>query len=269
MRPGPRIFGVVNVTEDSFSDGGRYLAPAAAVAHARLLFAAGADVVELGASSTHPDARPVPAELEIERLAPVLDALEGSGIPLGVDSFHAGTQRWALERGVSWLNDTQGFPEPESVPGLADASCGLVVMHSVQRRGSAQRRVTDPDEVRAGIEVFFKERIAALRALGVARDRLVLDPGMGFFLGSTPLPSLAVLRDLGGLRERFGLPLLVSVSRKSFLRVLTGRSIAESGAATLAAELFAAGRGVDYIRTHDPGPLRDGLAVLAALDSPA
>ncbi len=243
-------------------------ASGAAASHARSLFAAGADVVELGASSTHPDARPVPAELEIERLSPVLDALQGSGIPLAVDSFHPATQGWALERGVAWLNDTQGFPEAGDVPGLAQASCGLVVMHSIQRRGAAQARVTRTEEVRAGIEIFFKERVAALGALGVARDRLVLDPGMGFFLGSTPEPSLAVLRDLAGLRERFGLPLLISVSRKSFLRALTGRSIAESGAATLAAELFAAARGVDYIRTHDPGPLRDALAVLAALDAP-
>jgi len=138
-------------------------------------------------------------------------------------------------------------------------------MHSIQR-GRATRDATTAVRP-ADIEGFFAVRIAALEAAGVARERLILAPGMGFFLGSHAEPSLRALRTLPALRARFGLPVLVSVSRKSFLGALTGAPVHERGAATLAAELFAAQRGADYIRTHDVRALRDGLAVLRALES--
>ena len=210
----PRIFGIVNLTEDSFSDGGRYLEPGAALRHAHTLVDEGADVIEFGPSSTHPNARPVSPADEIRRLEPVFAGLEGSGIPLAVDAFQPETQRWALAHGADWLNDTLGFPEPAAVPELASSSCKLVVMHSVQRRGQAERRDTEPRRLLAEIESFFAERVQALVEAGVSKERLVLDPGMGFFLGSRPESSLAVLRELPGLRARFGLRLLVSVSRK-------------------------------------------------------
>jgi dihydropteroate synthase type 2 len=264
-RARPTLVGIVNLTEDSFSDGGRYLAPAASLAHARRLLAEGAEVVDLGAASSHPDSKGVSPDEEIERLAPVVDALQGEGAALSIDSFASETQRWALGRGVDYLNDIQGFSEPELYPELARAEARLIVMHSIQRRGRAVRERTAARDVLAAIDAFFSERIAALEVAGVARERLILDPGMGFFLGSDPEPSLAVLRTLPDLRSRFGLPVLISVSRKSFLGALTGRDAAGRGSATLAAELFAACAGVDYVRTHDVGALADGLAVLAAL----
>lgn len=262
----PRIVGIVNVTEDSFSDGGRYLAAPAALAQARALAKGGADVVEIGPASTHPDALEVPPALEIERLEAVLPQLVAEGTPVAVDSFRVETQAWALERGASYLNDTQGFPEPEAVPGLAESRARLVVMHSVQRRGRAVRRSTDPERIVAEIEAFFAERIERLERAGVALRRLILDPGMGFFLGSNPEPSLRVLRELPRLRA-FGLPVLVSVSRKSFVQNLAGRDASATGAATLAAELYAARAGVEYIRTHDVAALRDALRVSAALET--
>jgi dihydropteroate synthase type 2 len=264
----PTIFGVVNITEDSFSDGGRWLDPDAAVKHALDLVADGADVIDLGAASSHPDARAVAPEEEIARLAPVIGRLESEGVPVSVDTFEPETQRWALGRGVAYLNDIQGFPDPAVYPELARSGARLVVMHAVQPRGRATRIRTDPAKVFEGIVAFFETRLAELDRAGVRRERIILDPGMGFFLGSNPEPSLVVLRGIGRLRERFRLPVLISVSRKSFLANLTGRSTDQLLAATLAAELFAAAQGVDHVRTHDVRALRDALRVLSALRDP-
>ncbi|MGP3966115.1 dihydropteroate synthase [Streptomyces sp. 6N223] len=259
------MVGIVNITEDSFSDGGLYLATGDAMEHARRLRAEGADIVELGPAASHPDAAPVTPGQERQRLAPVLDRLAEENIPVSVDSFLPETHSFAMARGAAYLNDIQGFPDAGRYGELAAGDCRLVVMHSVQRRGPATRMATDPAAVWEGVEGFFAERLAALQAGGVARHRLVIDPGLGYFLGSTPEPSLAVLAGLRHLRARFGVPVLVSASRKSFLRALTKRAIADSGPATLAAELYAAWQGADYIRTHDVAALNDALTVLAAI----
>lgn len=264
--PAPVIFGIVNVTEDSFSDGGRFLDTASALAHARTLAATGAHVIDLGAAASNVAARPVTATEEIRRLAPLIAALEADGTPVSVDSFAPEVQRFAIARGVAFLNDIQGFPDPSIYPELAAAGCRLVVMHAVHGRGRAQRVELSADEVWDRIHIFFADRVRALERGGIARERLILDPGMGFFLSSRPEASLRVLAGLDRLKQAFGLPLLVSVSRKSFLRGVTGRAGApELGAASLAAELYAAEQGVDYIRTHDPAALADGLKVMTAL----
>ena len=262
----PILVGIVNITADSFSDGGRFLDPAAAIAHARRLAANGADVVELGAAASNVAADPVPPAEEIRRLDPVLAALAGGGMPLAVDTCEPETQRFALSRGVDYLNDIQGFPEPAVYPDLAAAACRLVVMHAVGGVGRARPLDLAPGEVWRRIETFFAERIERLERAGIARERLILDPGMGLFLSLRPDASLYVLSRLGRLKEMFGLPVMISVSRKSFLGAITGReSPGERGPATLAAELYAAAHGADYIRTHDPGALRDALAVTSAL----
>jgi dihydropteroate synthase len=260
-----KIVGILNVTEDSFSDGGRYLDAAAAIAHGRTLRADGADWVEIGAASSRPDAKEVESKEEIRRLAPVVAALSADGIPLSVDTRSVETQSYCLDHGVEMLNDVDGFAHPSSYPDLARATAKLVVMHSIQGGGRATRLETDADAVFTAIIAFFTRRLAELEAAGIARERLIIDPGMGLFLGKNPEPSLRVLRRLAALRDRFGLPVLVSVSRKSFLHGLTGRAVAERGAATLAAEIWAAGEGADYIRTHDVRALGDALTVLRAI----
>jgi dihydropteroate synthase type 2 len=261
----PRVVGIVNITEDSFSDGGRYLDPRAALTHARQLRADGADVVELGAAASHPDSAPVTAAEEQRRLAPVLEQLTAEGIPVCVDSFRPQVQRFAIRGGAAFLNDIHGFDDPDIYPALAASNCRLIVMHAIQAAGPATRVATDPAAVWAGIGRFFAQRLPALRAAGIGPDRLIIDPGLGYFLGSSPEPSLTALARIGKLRDTFSLPVLVSPSRKSFLRTLTGRDIAASGAATLAAEIFAAWQGADYIRTHNVAAIRDALTVLAAL----
>jgi dihydropteroate synthase type 2 len=265
--PRPLIVGIVNITADSFSDGGRFLAPEVAIAQARRLAATGTDIVELGAAASNVAANTVPPDEEIHRLEPVMDALAGSGMPLSIDTFQPATQRYAMHRRVDYLNDILGFPDPAIYPALAAAHCRLVVMHAVQGAGRAQRVDLSPDEVWQRIDAFFAERITRLQSAGIARERLILDPGMGFFLSSRADASLRVLAGLDRLKQTFGLPVMISVSRKSFLGAITGRDDpAERGAASLAAELYAATQGADFIRTHDAAALRDGLAVTAALE---
>jgi dihydropteroate synthase type 2 len=265
VKAAPQILGIVNITEDSFSDGGRFLSPEKAVHHAFALMQAGADIVDLGPASSRPNAVPVPPEEEIRRLAPVMESLRAAGVPISVDSFHPQTQRFALAHGASFLNDIQGFPEPEIYPDLAASDCRLIVMHAIQGGGVAQRLKSDLTALAGQVRDFFEDRIQALERAGIARARLILDPGMGFFLGAQTEASLLILRGLKDLRKTFGLPILISVSRKSFLRTLTDRGIEAAGPATLAAELFAVTQGVDYIRTHDAGALRDGLKIWSAL----
>jgi dihydropteroate synthase type 2 len=260
----PILFGIVNITEDSFSDGGKFLAAETAITYARAM--GDADVLDLGAAASNPDAKQISAETEITRLEPVVAGLKKYGRKISVDSFSTEVQRWALSQGADYINDIQGFADPAFYPEIAQSKANLVVMHSVQGRGQATRVDVAAEDIFDRVQTFFFHRLAALTEAGIDRHRLILDPGMGFFLGSQPEASFVMLRRLRDLKKTFGLPILVSVSRKSFLRAATGRNANESGAATLAAELFAAGQGTDYIRTHDPKALRDALTVAEKLD---
>jgi len=260
-----KILGILNITDDSFSDGGKFLAPDAALAHGEALLKDGADILDIGAASSNPDSKPVPPDTEIARLQSVVPALKKQGAVLSIDSFQPQVQRWALAQGAAYLNDIHGFAEPALYSELARADAKLIVMHAVLARGIATRDDIPCGEIFDRAVHFFEERIAALTQAGIARERLILDPGMGFFVGSDPENSLTLLRRLPELKARFGLPLLVSVSRKSFLRKLTGRPPGEAGAASLAVELFAEANGAAYIRTHAPGALRDGIKILKTL----
>lgn len=261
----PCIVGIVNITVDSFSDGGRYLEPAAAVAHAYDLVADGADVVELGPASSHPEATRVDGAEEIRRVCDPLAELTASGLAISVDSCNAATVRHAIAGGAAFLNDVTGFADESLYEELAAAHCKLVVMHSVQRLPRADRRRVDAATVLDSIRRFFDARIAELERAGVARERVIVDPGMGLFLGADPAASYAVLAEVDTLRTRTGLPVMISVSRKSFLGAVTGRGVSARGPASLAAELHAARAGADYIRTHDVRALADALAVESAI----
>ena len=260
-----RILGILNITTDSFSDGGRYLDAGAALFHAQAMAQSGADIIDIGAASSNPDSKPVAADVEIARLASVVPDLKARGLALSIDSFSIEVQRWALAQGVDYLNDIHGFADAALWPDLAASSCKLIVMHMVQARGVAVRTDVPSAEIFDRVCAFFDARIAALDKAGIARDRLILDPGMGQFVGTDLENSLILLRRLPELKARYGLPILISVSRKGFLRKLVNRPVEESGAATLAAELFAVEQGADYIRTHAPGPLCDSIKVLKSL----
>ena len=265
LSPPMKILGILNITSDSFSDGGRYLEPGAALFHARAMAESGADIIDIGAASSHPDAQAVATEVEIARMGAVIPALKDKGLSLSIDTFAREVQQWALGQGIDYLNDIHGFPDAALYPALANSDVKLIVMHMVQERGVAVRTDVPSAEIFDRVVRFFDARIDALTGAGVARERLILDPGMGQFVGSDPENSLILLRRLPDLKARYGLPILVSVSRKGFLRKLVNRPPLEAGAASLSAELFAQAQGADYIRTHVPGALRDSLNVLKAI----
>ncbi len=260
-----QILGILNVTRDSFSDGGRFLTPAAAIGQARQLVAAGADLVDVGAESTHPDAEDVPADEEITRLAPVVQALRADGIRVSVDTCKAPVMQAMLDLGVEMINDVSGLRDPAAVDVLREADARVVVMHSTATEARAERVDVDPKTIVERIVAFLERRVTELTAAGIARERLILDPGMGFFLGRDPRASTAVLGQLKRL-QTLGLPLCISTSRKSFIGALLGiadrpRPVDERAAGTLATELWAVNAGVAYIRTHDVRALKDGMTL--------
>ena len=240
--------------------------PASALEQGRQLYEAGAAIIDIGAASSHPDARPVGAAQEIARLDNIVPQLQAANIPISIDSFEIDVQRWALRQNVDWLNDVNGFPDPDLYTELAASRCGLFVMHALQAKGIAQRLDGNADTIWDDIERFFDNRLNALVNAGVSEDRLVIDPGMGFFLGNAPEISMRVLADLDRLMARFKRPVLVSVTRKSFLRAHSGRHIDEIGPMSLAAELWASNMGAAYIRTHDVAQLSDSLSFYKTLE---
>ncbi len=256
----------MNLSEDSFARHGRHPDPDAAIAHALALVRDGADAVDLGAAASNPRARPVDPDEQVRRLDPVVGALQRAGVCVSIDAFEPDVQRWALTRRVDLLNDTRGFPDPSMYPQLAESGSRLVVMHAIQDSGKADRTAGDAGAIFQRVVDFFDVRLAALAAGGIVRERCILDPGMGLFLGTGVDPSVAVLRGIAALRARYALPVMVGISHKSVVGLLSGRGIDERGPATLAAELYAVRQGVDWIRTHDVGALRDGIAVQAALE---
>jgi dihydropteroate synthase type 2 len=264
-RPRPKLVGIVNITVDSFSDGGRFLEPEAAIAQARKLKQDGADIIELGPASSHPDATKVSAATEIGRLQPVIEALRKEGFALAVDTPQVGTQLYAVQAGATLINDIRGFPDEAVYGALAVSSARLVVMHSIVDATRAVRSERTVEEAFASVSRFFEERLARMERGGIARSRLIVDPGMGFFLSTRSEASLAMLSEIEALKRRFGCPVMISVSRKSFLRNAFARPDCNVDARTLASELFAWSQGVDFIRTHDVAPLDQAIATFEAI----
>jgi len=262
-----KIVGIVNITVDSFSDGGQFVRPEDAITHARQLALDGADYLELGPASSNPDAQHVPSAEQISRLTQVLSDVRDCDRPISIDATDSAVLEFAIESGVAMLNDIRGFPDSALYPRLADSKAHLVVVHSLLENERAERTEATTADVLTSIDRFFDRRLTDLVRAGVSEDRLIVDPGMGFFLGRNPQASIAVLRRIPELKTRFGRPVFISVSRKSFLRAITGREIDRITAATLAAELHAAAEGAAFLRTHDVAALSDALKVVRAIQS--
>lgn len=253
----PKIVGIVNITSDSFSDGGKFLDADAAIVHAKELLAGGADIIELSGASSNPHAVRVPVDVQTARMEPVLKTLN---CPISIDATRSEVLRWAIGKRVAYLNDIKGFPDESLYRELATSNAKLIVMHCISDIDKAVRVKKTVGEVLDSVFSFFDERLKKLESAGVPRERLIIDPGMGFFLSKNPEPSLAVLAHIAKLKRHFELPVMVSVSRKSFLRNTTSFGGGTIGARTLAAELVAARQGADYIRTHDVLRLKKALS---------
>jgi dihydropteroate synthase len=250
--------GVLNVTPDSFSDGGRFLDPAAAIAQARRLVAEGADLLDVGAESTRPygNAVAVSPDEERARLAPILPAVVALGVPVSIDTMKASVAAWALDTGAAIVNDVWGLQrDPDMARIVADHGTPVIVMHN---RDSA-----DPDiDIIKDVTEFFSRSLEIAWEAGIERDRIVLDPGIGF--GKTPEQSLACIARLEAWRG-FNLPLLVGASRKRFINAITPSEPAERLGGSLAAHLVAVEHGAAVIRVHDVAPTVQALAVAAAI----
>ena len=257
--------GVVNVTPDSFSDGGRFLIPAAAIAHAHQLIEEGADLVDLGAESSRPGAAAVvTAEEELRRLLPVLQGLRDAPVPVSVDTIKPEVMRAALAEGATMINDINALRAPGAIAAVAAADAAVCLMHMQGTPGTMQQHPSY-DDVVAEVKAFLLERVRAARAAGIALERIAIDPGFGF--GKTLEHNLELLRHLREF-EVLGVPVLAGWSRKSSLGKITGKPAGERLAASVAAALIAGQNGARILRVHDVAATRDALAVLAAVEKP-
>lgn len=254
----PRVMGIVNITPDSFSDGGRHATTQAAVAHCERLLEEGADMLDLGGESSRPGADPLPLEEEQARVLPVLREALKLGVPVSVDTYKQETMRAALELGVDIVNDIYALRWPGALEAVAaHPSCGVCLMHMQGEPVSMQQRPIYGD-VLVEVGRFLRDRAALLEQAGVQRERITLDPGIGF--GKTVEHNVALLarqRELLGL----GYPLLIGWSRKSSLGAMTGRPVEQRQAASVAAALAAAQHGAKVLRVHDVAGTVDALKV--------
>ena len=256
----PVVMGVLNVTPDSFSDGGRFLDPGAALDQARRMVAEGADILDIGAESTRPygDAAAVPLAEEMRRLEPVLPAVVALGVPVSIDTIKAKTAAWALAAGATIVNDVWGLQrDPDMAPLVADQAVPVVLMHN--------REAADPAiDIMADITAFLSRSLEIAARAGIARERIVLDPGIGF--GKTPEQSVIAISRLGELKS-FGLPLLIGASRKRFIDRISPAPPDRRLGGSRAAPLAAVANGAAIVRTHDVAETVQALRVAAAIRS--
>ncbi len=258
----PLVMGIVNVTPDSFSDGGHHATTELALAHAQQLIADGADILDIGGESTRPGAAAVSEQEELERVLPLIEGLRDSGIPLSIDTWKPGVMRAALAAGASMVNDVNALLAEGALPVVAASAAAVCLMH---KQGTPQTMQQQPhyDDVVAEVSAFLRERIAAAERAGIMRERIVVDPGFGF--GKTLAHNLALLRDLRQLGAA-GVPVLAGMSRKSMLGAITGRGVDERLVPSVVSAVLAVQRGAAIVRVHDVRETVDALKVLSALN---
>jgi dihydropteroate synthase len=254
----PLVMGVLNVTPDSFSDGGRFLDPQAAIAHARQLAAEGADILDIGAESTRPygGAVSVPLDAERARLAPILPDVVALGVPVSIDTLKAAVAAWALDQGAAIVNDVWGLQRDPDMAGVVAARrAAVIIMHNRDRADPAIDIVAD-------VTAFFERSLVIAARAGIARERIALDPGIGF--GKTAEQSLTCIARLDQWRG-FGVPLIVGASRKRFIHSVAPSEPIERLGGSIAAHLLAVENGASVVRVHDVAPTVQALAVAAAI----
>ncbi|MSQ58354.1 MAG: dihydropteroate synthase [Betaproteobacteria bacterium] len=260
----PLIMGIVNVTPDSFSDGGSYLDAGKAIAHAQELASQGAAIVDLGGESSRPGAEPVPLEEEWMRLLPVLTGLRDIGVPISVDTVKPEIMRRAIDVGASMINDISALRTRGTMEAASNASVAVCLMH-MQGDPRTMQHAPSYDNVVGEVAEFLSERAREAESAGIGHDRIVLDPGFGF--GKRSRHNLALLRDLDAIAG-LGYPVLAGLSRKSLLGAVTGRPRPGRLAASLAAAVLAVQRGASILRVHDIAETRDALLMIKVLEDP-
>ena len=258
----PLVMGIVNVTPDSFSDGGQHFQHDAALAHAQHLIAEGADIIDIGGESTRPGARPVSVQEELDRVLPIIEGLRGAPAPISVDTCKPQVMQAAIAAGAQMVNDINALQDAAAMNAVAAGNVAVCLMH---KQGNPQTMQTQPQyqNVVAEIGEFLRGRIAAAEAAGIGRERIAIDPGFGF--GKTLAHNLDLLRHLDKLCE-LGVPVLAGLSRKSMLGALTGREAGDRVMASVAAALIAVQRGASIVRVHDVRETVDALKIWNAIN---
>ncbi len=254
----PLIMGILNVTPDSFSDGGRHPSLELAVSRAEQMIGEGVDIIDIGGETTRPGAQTLPLDEELRRVMPVIYALRDCGKPLSIDTYKPEVMREALAAGADMINDINGFRAPGALSAVKEWDSALCIMHMLKTPETMQ---LDPqyDDVVREVGEFLRERVEALEREGVARERLCIDPGFGF--GKTLVHNLELLKNLERLHDALGLPVLAGLSRKSMIGAVTGKPVDQRVAGSLAAALMAVARGARIVRVHDVAETVDALKV--------
>jgi dihydropteroate synthase len=258
----PKVMGIVNVTPDSFSDGGRHFTFDTAIDHARRLIEEGADILDIGGESTRPGAAPVSAQEELDRVLPVIEGLSDISIPISIDTYKPEVMRAAIAAGADMVNDVNALQAEGALDSIVNSNAAICLMH---KQGVPQNMQHQPhyQEVIAEVSAFLRGRIAAATAAGIPLERLIIDPGFGF--GKSLDHNLALLKNLHAF-TLLGVPLLAGLSRKSMLGAITGRDVGDRVAASVAAALIAVQRGASIVRVHDVCETIDALKIWCAIE---
>ena len=257
----PLVMGVLNVTPDSFSDGGHYSTLEAALNHAEQMIAQGVDIIDIGGESSRPGAIPLSLEQELDRVMPVLYALRDCGKPLSVDTYKPQVMRQALAAGADMINDINGFQTPGALEAVSESDCALCVMHMLRNPLTMQQDPQYADVVAEVIE-FLNNQVGRIVGAGVARERLCIDPGFGF--GKKLEHNITLLKNIGRIESSVDLPVLAGLSRKSMIGNLTGRGVEQRMAGSIAAALIAVSNGARIVRVHDVAETVDALKIWQA-----
>ena len=253
--------GILNITPDSFSDGGKYFSLSSALKHAEEMIAEGVDIIDIGAESSRPGSEPVPLQEELDRIMPVIEALRGCGRPLSIDTYKPEVMVEAIAAGADMINDICGFQSEASLKAVSGSSCGLCVMHM---QGEPKTMQDNPHYENVTLEVtdFLKEQVERMEKAGIAKERICIDPGFGF--GKSLEDNIILIKHIDFMQEKLDLPVLAGLSRKSVVAKLTGRPVEKRLAGNLAIALSAVEHGAAIVRVHEVAETVDALKIWMA-----
>jgi len=258
----PLVMGILNITPDSFSDGGKYHMLDTALSHAEEMIAAGVDIIDIGGESSRPGSLAVSLKDELDRVMPLVYALRDCGKPLSIDTYKPEVMRETIAAGADMINDINGFRAPGALQAVANADCALCVMH-MQNDPQSMQLQPEYDDVVAEVGEFLRERIGLMEQAGIARERICIDPGLGF--GKTLAHNIALLKNTRQMQASLQAPMLIGLSRKTMIGALTDRPVEQRMAGSLAGALAAVAQGARIVRVHDVAETVDALRVWQAV----